>query len=64
MEEMEMLVLARKENERILIGTDVIITVVRIGPNTVKIGIEAPKSIIIVREEITDATGEGNTNGE
>ncbi|MCP4782161.1 MAG: carbon storage regulator [Fuerstiella sp.] len=47
-----MLVLSRKSGERILIGDDVAITVVRIGPNSVRIGIEAPKSMNIVREEL------------
>jgi carbon storage regulator len=53
-----MLVLSRKPGERILIGEDIIISIVRIGPNTVKIGIEAPKSLNIVREELTDTTEE------
>ncbi len=47
-----MLVLSRKTSERILIGDDVAITIVRIGPNSVRIGIEAPKSMNIVREEL------------
>lgn len=49
-----MLVLSRQAGERILIGDDVAITVVRIGPNSVRIGIEAPRSVNIVREEISD----------
>ena len=51
-----MLVLSRKTGERILIGDDVAITVVRIGPNSVRIGIEAPKAMNIVREELCDFT--------
>lgn len=47
-----MLVLSRKPGERILIGDDVAVTVVRIGPNNVRIGIEAPRSMNIVREEL------------
>ena len=49
-----MLVLSRRTGERILIGDDVAITVVRIGPNSVRIGIEAPRSMNIVREELCD----------
>lgn len=49
-----MLVLSRKAGERILIGDDVAITVVRIGPNSVRIGIEAPRTMNIVREELCD----------
>lgn len=47
-----MLVLSRKPGERILIGDDVTITVVRIGPNNVRVGIEAPRDMSIVREEL------------
>ena len=47
-----MLVLSRKPGERILIGEDISITVVRIGPNTVRLGIDAPKDKNIVREEL------------
>ncbi len=52
-----MLVLSRKTGERILIGEDVVINIVRIGPNTVKIGIEAPKSVNIIREELCETVG-------
>ena len=46
-----MLVLSRKPGEKILIGDNVAVTIVRIGPNTVRIGIEAPRNMNIVREE-------------
>lgn len=47
-----MLVLSRKPGERILIGDDVTVTIVRIGPNTVRLGIDAPRDTNIVREEL------------
>lgn len=47
-----MLVLSRKAGERLLVGDNVVITVVRIGPNAVRFGIEAPKDMNIVREEL------------
>ncbi|MCA9086540.1 MAG: carbon storage regulator [Planctomycetaceae bacterium] len=47
-----MLVLSRKAGERILIGDEITVTVVRIGPNSVRIGIEAPRDMNIVREEL------------
>lgn len=47
-----MLVLSRKPGERIFIGDQVAVTIVRIGPNTVKLGIEAPREMNIVREEL------------
>jgi carbon storage regulator len=49
-----MLVLSRKPGERILIGDSVAVTIVRIGPNTVRLGIEAPRDLNIVREELCD----------
>ena len=47
-----MLVLSRKPGERILIGDDIMVLVVRLGPNNVRLGIEAPKSVTIRREEL------------
>jgi len=47
-----MLVLSRKPGEKILIGEDVAVTVVRIGPNSVRIGIDAPREMNIVRDEL------------
>ncbi len=49
-----MLVLSRKAGERILIGDEIKITIVRIGPNTVRLGIDAPGHLNIVREELCD----------
>lgn len=53
-----MLVLSRKPGEKILIGDNVSITIVRIGPNTVRIGIEAPRNMNIIREELQPPAGE------
>lgn len=47
-----MLVLSRKVSEKILVGDDVKITCVRISPNCVRIGIEAPPHMKIVRQEL------------
>ena len=49
-----MLVLSRKIGERILIGDNVVVVVVRMTGGTVKLGIEAPKSMGIVREELVE----------
>lgn len=59
-----MLVLSRKAGERILIGDDVAVTVVRIGPNSVRIGIEAPRSMNIVREELCDFGGASSKDAD
>jgi carbon storage regulator len=47
-----MLVLSRKEDERIQIGDDITITVVRIQGDKVRIGIEAPQTVPVVRDEL------------
>ncbi len=47
-----MLVLSRKAGERIWIGDDISVTVVRISGGGVRIGIEAPREMPVVREEL------------
>ncbi|GEM_PF-1309532 len=47
-----MLVLSRKEGERLVIGENVIITVNRISGNRITLGIEAPRDVRIVRGEL------------
>jgi carbon storage regulator len=47
-----MLVITRKPGERITIGDDVVVTVLEVRGTLVKIGIEAPESIRIHRQEI------------
>ena len=47
-----MLVLARKVGERILIGHDIEICLVEIRGDKVRIGIEAPKTVSVHREEV------------
>jgi carbon storage regulator len=47
-----MLVLSRKEGEQLRIGDDIVVTVSRISGNRVAIGIEAPRSVRVVRGEL------------
>jgi carbon storage regulator len=47
-----MLVLSRKECETILIGDDIVVTIVRIDRDKVRIGIEAPPTVKVWRTEI------------
>lgn len=49
-----MLVLSRKKSEVILIGDSIEITIVKVGPNSVRVGIEAPRDMVIVRKELLD----------
>lgn len=47
-----MLVLTRKQGERIQIGQDVVITVVRTKGKSVRLGIQAPSHVPVLRGEI------------
>jgi carbon storage regulator len=47
-----MLVLSRKVGEKILIGDHIAVTVVRVAQGIVRLGVEAPRELSIVREEI------------
>ncbi len=47
-----MLVLSRKESERIRLGNNIIVTVVRVSGDRVRIGIEAPPDVIVLRDEL------------
>ncbi len=47
-----MLILKRSVDQRIIIGEDIVLTVVAIEGNQVKIGIEAPEGVKILREEL------------
>ena len=49
-----MLVLHRKEGEGVVIGGDITLTIVRIDDGQVRIGISAPRDVIILREELID----------
>lgn len=47
-----MLVLSRKHNETLHIGNDIVITIVRVRGDSVRIGIQAPKEIHVMRSEL------------
>ena len=47
-----MLVLSRKEAERIRLGDSIVITVIRIGGDKVRLGIEAPSDVLVLRDEL------------
>ena len=47
-----MLVLSRKAGEKILIGNDIVVTVVRLAGGRVKLGVECPRSRRVMREEL------------
>ena len=47
-----MLVLTRKHNETLHIGNDIVLTIVRVRGDSVRIGIQAPKEIHVMRSEL------------
>ena len=67
-----MLILTRRVGETVMIGHDVTVTVLGVKGNQVRIGVNAPKSVAVHREEIYErikreeqglASGNGNGNG-
>ncbi|SHH83071.1 carbon storage regulator, CsrA [Sporobacter termitidis DSM 10068] len=55
-----MLVLTRKQNEGILIGNDIVVTVINIDGDKIRLGIEAPKNVRVIREELVVEIGQEN----
>lgn len=49
-----MLVITRKTGEGLVLGDDIVLTLLEVGKDRVKIGIEAPQSVRIIRSEIAD----------
>jgi carbon storage regulator len=47
-----MLVLSRKESERIRLGDSIVVTVVRVSGDKVRLGIEAPPDVLVLRDEL------------
>ncbi len=54
-----MLVLSRKQTERIKLGDSIVVTVVRVSGDKVRLGIEAPPDVLVLRDELdTEVTTE------
>ncbi len=54
------MILARKSNESIHIGDDIIITVLSVDGGTVKLGVEAPKEVKLLRGEVYERISKTN----
>jgi len=50
-----MLILSRKINEKIMIGDDISISIIEIRGDQVRIGVDAPKTVKVFRQEVFDA---------
>jgi carbon storage regulator len=47
-----MLVLSRKESQRIRLGDSIVVTIVKISGDKVRVGIEAPADVLVLRDEL------------
>jgi carbon storage regulator len=54
-----MLMLSRKKDQRIMIGENIVVTVVDIRGDKVRLGVEAPPEVPVHREEVFDAIKRG-----
>jgi carbon storage regulator len=57
-----MLVLTRKVGEKILVGDDVVVSVVEVSRGSVRLGVEAPRTVSILRFEVYERIQEENLN--
>ena len=55
-----MLMMTRRAGEKIILGDDIVIEVVEVTGNTVRLGVTAPRSLPVYREEIWAAVKEEN----
>jgi carbon storage regulator CsrA len=58
------LILTRRVGERVCIGDDVTVTVLGVRGNQVRIGVEAPESVVVDREEIRERRIQGSEKGD
>ena len=66
--EKDMLILTRRVGETVMIGNDVTVTILGVKGNQVRVGINAPKSVAVHREEIyerikREQQGDNDTDG-
>jgi carbon storage regulator len=55
-----MLIVTRRPGEKIMVGDDIVVHVMEIVGNSVRVGIEAPRSVTVYREEIWNAVRDEN----
>ena len=59
-----MLVLSRKENQRIKLGDSIVLTIVRVSGDKVRLGIDAPSNMLVLRDELTPHEPPSASSGE
>ena len=55
-----MLIITRRPGEKVMVGEDIVVHVMEIVGNSVRVGIEAPRSVPVYREEIWNAVRDEN----
>jgi carbon storage regulator len=55
-----MLIITRRPGEKIMLGDEIVVHVMEIVGNSVRVGIQAPRSVPVYREEIWNAVREEN----
>jgi carbon storage regulator len=55
-----MLIVTRRPSEKIMVGDDIVVHIIEIVGNSVRVGIEAPRSVPVYREEIWHAVRDEN----
>lgn len=58
-----MLVLSRRHGQRVVVGENVVVTIVSLRGNRVRIGIEAPSDISVARQEVWTESNESSSFG-
>ena len=58
-----MLILSRRVNESIIVNGDITFTILAIRGNQIRIGIEAPPEVTIVRDELLDRERDRSSEG-
>jgi carbon storage regulator len=47
-----MLVLSRRQSERVRLGDAIVVTIIRVSGDKVRLGIEAPPDVLVLRDEL------------
>ena len=55
-----MLIITRRQGEKVMLGDDVVVEVIEVSGSSVRIGIDAPRSLPVYREEIWRAVRDEN----
>jgi carbon storage regulator len=55
-----MLIVTRRSGEKIMLGDDIVVHIMEIVGNSVRVGIQAPRSVPVYREEIWNAVRDEN----